>query len=414
MTDLSDCWKEFPNYSESMNRWVNQVSMKNWVLGLFLVAASLPLPAQKISNPTVRLQKASPRLEWKLATLSLIQSNGYYGRIIRLNNGELICAFDFERKICVRHSKDEGRTWEGLITAAEWPFGRLTNVELLQLRNGSLLCFYNERPRSRSATGSGMDALQDGTHPYAICMTRSEDNGETWQKAETLYTAGLEFTNGCWEPAAIQIPSGEVQVVFSNEGPYRNSDEQEITLLRSIDNAHHWSTPEKISFRLGARDGMPVPLILKKGKGIAMAIEDSGLSGNFKPAIVLTSMKDNWHSGVRIPDGTNRWSALRTLPEAVVSASAPYLRQMPSGETLLSFQRSETGEMAKAYMVVCIGDEWARNFDAPSRPFPVTEGKAQLWNSLFVKNKKTVTALSEATINGVFGIWSIEGTLSRK
>lgn len=359
-------------------------------------------------------KKPSPHLEWNPSTLTLIHSNGYYARIIRLPNGQLICGFDSDRKIWVRHSVDEGKTWQKPVMAAEWPLGRLTNTELLQLHNGSLLCFYNERPRRDWGKRNETTAAPKESPPYAICMVRSDDNGQTWQKPETLYVAGAEFGNGCWEPAAIELPSGEIQLFFSNEGLYRDSDEQEITLLRSTDGARTWSAPEKISFRPGHRDGMPVPLILKDGRGIAFAIEDNGLSGNFKPAIVFTSLKDNWRAGVRGPDSTNRWSALKNLPPPHVSASAPYLRQMPSGETILSFQRSETGEMQQAYMVVCIGDEEVRNFDSPSRPFPVTAGKPQLWNSLFVKNKDTVIAVSEATIRGTFGIWSIEGRLIKE
>jgi BNR repeat-like domain len=400
-----------------MDRWYNHTLRLATLLLLFVATVVSPLAAQTTNKPPTNPPPPQfpARLEWNAATLSLIQSNGYYGRIIRLKNGQMLCGFDFERKIWVRHSTNDGRTWEKPVEVATWEFGRLTNTELLQLGNGSLLCFYNERPRQPSARRNQTDAPQTPpeAHPYAICMVRSYDNGQTWQKPATLYCAGSEFTNGCWEPAAIELPSGEVQLFFSNEGPYRNSDEQEITLLRSTDGARTWSSPEKVSFRAGARDGMPVPLVLKDGRGIAFSIEDNGLSGYFKPVIVFSSLKDNWHSGVRGPESPNRWSALKNLPAPHVSASAPYLRQMPSGETLLSFQRSETGELKNAYMVVCIGDAEARNFDSPSRPFPVTEGKAQLWNSIFIKNKDTVVAVSEAEINGVRGIWSIEGRLVR-
>jgi len=377
----------------------------------FAVAAGNKAPGNIASptNPTV------PRIEWDSGTLSLIQSNGCYGRIIRLKNGQMLCGFDFKGKNCVRHSHDEGKTWQELVKVAEWPFGRLTNTELLQLRDGSILCFYNERPRRpAAANGTNAPPSPNEIHPYSICMARSDDSGKTWQKPETLYAGGAEFTNGCWEPAAIELPSGEVQMFFSNESPYRESDEQEITLMRSRDGARTWSSPERVSFRAGHRDGMVVPLILKDGRGIAFAIEDNGLSGNFKPAIIFTTMEDNWRSGSRTPNNPNRWSALRTLPAPQVAASAPYLCQMPSGETVLSFQQSETGEMKTAYMTVCLGDSEARNFGSPSTPFPVTGCKAQLWNSLFIKNSETVVAVSETSINGVYGIWSIDGRFVRK
>ncbi len=371
-------------------------------LGNLQISAAAETDAPK-SPPT------TPRIEWDSSTLTLIQSNGYYGRIIRLKNRQLVCGYDYAGGIWIRHSSDEGKTWRAPVKVAEWPHGRLTNTELLQLRDGAVLCFYNERPRRHSA-----DTNDAPARPYRICMTRSDDNGLTWQPPQNLYTAGTEFNNGCWEPAAIELPSGEVQVFFSNEGTFRNSDEQEIVLLRSTDGARTWGAPETVSFRPGARDGMPVPLILKDKQGIAFSIEDNGLSGNFKPVIVFTTLEDNWHSGVRRPESTNRWSALRELPPPHVSASAPYLRQMPSGETILSFQRSETGQMENARMFVCIGDEHAKNFGSPTKPFPDTSDKAQLWNSLFVKNAQTIIAVTETSLNGVFGIWSIEGRFTRK
>jgi hypothetical protein len=295
------------------------------------------------------------------------------------------------------------------VKVAEKPSTHLTNTELLQLRDGTVLCLYNERPRHFSRT----NRANATSAPFAISMSRSTDNGGTWEAPQILFTGGAEFTNGCWEPAAIQLPSGEVQLFFSNESPYRESDEQEITLMRSTTGGRDWSAPEKISFRAGHRDGMPSPLVLQKGRGIAFAIEDNGLSGNFKPAIVFTTLKDNWRSGTREPGDANRWSALRNPPPPHVAASAPCLRQMPSGETILSFQQSETGELKDARMTVCIGNAEARDFVSPSNPFPATDNKSQLWNSLFIKNRKTVVAVSETTINGVFGIWSVEGKFIR-
>jgi hypothetical protein len=368
---------------------------------------------------TAARAKELPHLEWNPKTLSLIQANGNYARIIRLQDERLICGFDWHGKICIRPSLDDGKTWQGSVEVASRADARLTNTELLQLRDKTILCFYNVRPRHmrpRGETTGERDprATNESTRPYSICLARSNDGGKSWQSPETLYEAGPEFTNGCWEPVAIQLPSGEVQMFFSNEGPYRQSDEQEITLLRSIDNARTWSAPEKISFRPGGRDGMAVPVLLRNGKGLAFAIEDNGLNGSFKPVIVFTSLLDNWHSGVREPGNSNRWSALQKMLPSKTSASAPYLRQLPSGETLLSVQQSETGEMETARMTVYIGNENARDFASPTEPFPAKERAAQLWNSLFVKNADTVIAVSETSIGGQPGIWSVEGKLVRR
>ncbi|MDF2440472.1 MAG: hypothetical protein JWN98_1456, partial [Abditibacteriota bacterium] len=180
-------------------------------------------------------------INWDQRTLTLIQRGGIYGRMARLKNGELIASFDVGGKVSVRHSRDEGKTWRPAVQVAAWPHGVLTNAELLQLKNGTLLCFYNHRPHNTPGQ----------PHPYAIGMARSVDGGKTWQTPTTLYSAGTEFSNGCWEPVALELPSGEVQLFFANEGPYRTSAEQEITLMRSLDGARTWGAPEKVSFRAG-------------------------------------------------------------------------------------------------------------------------------------------------------------------
>lgn len=349
-------------------------------------------------------QNDAGHIKWDRVTLAIIQANGVYGRISRLPNGQMICSYDLSGKVWVRHSRDEGKTWHEPIFVADWPHGILTNAELLPLRDGTLLCFYNARPRK--ATGEA--------HAFAIGMARSTDGGKSWQAPATLYTAGTEFSNGCWEPVAIQLPTGEVQMFFANENPYRTTAEQEITLMRSHDGARTWSAPETVSFRAGSRDGMPVPIVLRDGQGIAMAIEDNGMSGNFKPVIVWTSAKDNWRSGVVDAKSTRRWSALQSRLPSSVYDGAPYLRQMASGETILSFQRSDNGDLKFARMVVATGDAQARHFRNLSHPFPHTAGKSQLWNSLFVKNKDTITAISQTEINGVSGIWSIDGRMVRE
>src|SRR6185312_14490038 len=207
---------------------------------------------------------------------------------------------------------------------------------------------------------------------------------------------------GCWEPAQIQLPSGEIDLYFSNEQPYPRTSEQEISVLRSFDDGATWSAAARASFRPGHRDGMPVPLSLHDGSGVVLSIEDNGLAGAFKPAIVP-------------PAGGNRWAALETQLGAKVYAGAPYLRQFPSGETVLSLQsadgRRSQGTLDHSRMAVYIGDSTAHGFTSVSIPFPVPADANGLWNSLFIRNAATVTAISTTTLNRVYGLWSIDGYL---
>ena len=338
-------------------------------------------------------------IEWDHSTLTLVAEGGGYARMIRTRSQEILCVFDRDGTIWVRRSTDDGKTWMDSVRVAGYDFGHATNPELLELRNGWILCTYNERPT-------------DGVHPFAIVTCLSKDGGHTWSAGQRVYTAGTRWENGCWEPAAIQLPSGEIQLFFANEGPYRTTAEQEITMLRSRDNAATWSDPRTISFRTGHRDGMPVPLVLKDGGGIVVAIEDNGINGHFKPVIIHSSFRQNWKQGFADGRSPRRWAALDDPLPAEVPAAAPYICQMPTGETVLSVQTTDAGRR-KPRMVVYIGGRTGRNFTSPSAPFDVGPGTACLWNSLFVKDANTVTAIAGTVIDGVGGIWAIDGRLIR-
>ncbi|MHC4249319.1 MAG: sialidase family protein [Planctomycetota bacterium] len=338
------------------------------------------------------------RIEWDEGTLTLLEQGAGYGRIIRLRDGSLLACFGKGGRVCVRGSRDDGRTWSDRRVVARFEHGIAANPELLELSGGGVLCMYNERPK-------------DGVHPFAILVTASADGGRTWAPARRIYEADTRWENGCWEPAAVQLPGGEVQLFFANESPYRKSKEQEITMLRSRDGGTTWGKPVTASFRAGKRDGMPVPVVLGGGRGIAVAIEDNGLHGKLKPVIVHSPLEHSWRRPVG-GDSPRRWSALAEPLPADVYAGAPYLRQMPTGETVLSAQVRPAGRK-ESHMVVWVGDEGARGLANPSVPFDVPPDVPCLWNSLFVKDADTVTAVSGTTVRGRKGLWMIDGRLVR-
>lgn len=342
------------------------------------------------------------RIVWDESTRALVQRGGVYGRMARLANGEILCAFEWAGRVWVRRSADEGKTWSDPRQVVEYPFGNAANPELLVLKDGSVLLFYNERPRDR-------------VHPFTIRSATSRDHGLTWSEPVLHYEAGTTSQTGCWEPAAIQLPSGEIQLFFANEKPYPETNEQEITMLRSADNGATWSDPQRVGFRAGFRDGMPVPLVLANGAGIVVAIEDNGMAGRFKPAVLFTPAEDNWTQGEVTGDSDRRWAALEEQLPAPVYAGAPYIRQFPSGETVLSIQSAEDRNRIDTHtvsrMVVYIGDSSARNFTGKSIPFDVPPDTGGLWNSLFIKNERTVTAISSTVVDGVRGLWAIDGYL---
>ncbi|WP_419788582.1 sialidase family protein [Mucilaginibacter sp. SP1R1] len=245
---------------------------------------------------------------------------------------------------------------------------------------------------------------------------KSYDQGKTWRDERLVYQASYQFQDGCWEPSQIQLPSGEIQLYFSDEGVYTQSNEQNISIFRSKDGGLTWSrSPGIVSFTPGHRDGMPVPIILKGTQEILFSIEDNA-GGRFKPSIIRNSFTQNWQKTVGPNDAGRTSAMIPKLPDTVY-AGAPYLRQLHSGQTVLSYQstqnRQNNGDLA--CMQVAVGDSNGKNFVNVNTPFHIPLNKHGLWNSLCVLHDDTVVALTSTNAyNNYTAIWMIKGHLINK
>lgn len=327
---------------------------------------------------------------------------GVYSRLKMLSDGTLACVYSAGNDVYFRTYRNN--RWSSAIKVASDSRGLhyYTNSELLELADGRLMYAWNARPHA----GTGQ--------PTKIMVAYSLNRGARWYNEQTLYVAGTAGGDGCWEPAMMQLPSGEVQLFFANEHNV-GGGRQNITMLRSTDNCATWGDPEVVSFRDTSRDGMPVPLRLQNGKSLVFAIEDNGLNGNFKPVIIHTTVEDNWHSGTVTGNSSHRWSALASTDAlaASVYAGAPYIIQLSSGETLLSCQSSE-GRSSVDYpiMQTYVGNTSAKNFCCRSTPFPfVGEEKTQVqWCAMEQTDEHTVMATSSVTNRpSQNGIWITSG-----
>ena len=314
-----------------------------------------------------------------------------YPRLKRLHDGILMVVYEAEGNAELIQSKDNGKTWSVPIVVmnkvhytnakGESTIINIANPELLQLQNGNLVFACNYRPAKEEIA------------PYSIVIKRSKDFGKTWLKEQALFDAQPRFKDGCWEPAMLQLPNGELQIYFANESPYVHSDEQEISLLISHDNGETWSkNPKTVSFRANRRDGMPVPLL--DDNEIIVSIEDNKTE-QFKPYIVRTKLLDNWSVPVR-ENSPNREYALKEEISDSIYVGAPYLIRTPSGEVILSCQttKDRTSNWEKSTMEVAIGDKKGRYFDRLTQPFEVPLDKEAKWNSLSVWDNNTIAALS--------------------
>lgn len=354
---------------------------------------SLALFATWMMIRTSLAQATRPTLTWDRATLRHAADGGY-ARMVELSDASVLLSYESKGRSYVKRSEDQGLTWDEPVLAATYEFGSASNPHPLALKDKVVWLFYNERPR-------------DGKHPFTIRLTISTDGGKTWTpRPEPLYVAGEKFVDGCWEPAAVQLATDDIWLFFANEGPYRTSDEQEITYMVCDGENGKWSKPSTASFRRGHRDGMPVPLELLDG-ALVVAIEDNGLTDDkqFKPAIVpivdrrLAASPPKNQSGRR-PAIDGAW------PKGVY-AGAPYLCRMNPFGVVLSCQSDEDGKPPQ--MTVYTGDMRAQHFGSKTKPFPTDPGKAGQWNSLFPMDHNTVTAISSTTVDGRSGVWLIDG-----
>ncbi len=345
-------------------------------------------------------------IEWMAESAQMVTRGGY-ARIKRVDSRHAM-VYGAGAASWIRFSDDGCESWGQAKEIARGDGYNYTNSELLQLQSGRLLAMWNARPRH------GEDL------PYKIMCALSEDGGATWSEGRDLYVAGNEPRVGCWEPVALQLLSGEIHIYFANEAPYITSTEQEISLLRSFDDGKTWSRAERVSFFAGKRDGMPVPIYLPHSKEIAMAIEDNGIRGRFKPVIVRTA--NNWREGFVAGNDARREEALssRWAVHDTIYAGAPYLIRLGEKHTLLSVQSTEGrkgGSHHYSNMQVYVGDRSARHFRNRSTPLPnlPTDGHA-LWNSLAQVDDDTVIAVMSVggLEPGQNGVWTVKGKIVKK
>src|SRR5690625_6224066 len=104
-------------------------------------------------------------------------------------------------------------------------------------------------------------------------------------------------------------------------------------------------------------------------------------SSESKPAIMSFPSVDHLADTYIEGHSTQRRRALSEGDQLEVHeyGGAPYLVQLPSGETVLSFQttRDRGGGWAQSTMAVAIGDQNAQNFSKVTEPFSVDASKSR-------------------------------------
>ena len=391
---------------------------------LFLLNALLIFPVygcSKDANDVINTdnnyvrQKADPidglRIAWDRSSRQKISTNsGYsgYPRVKRLKDNSICAVYESPGGGVFQRSTDGGKKWSSPIKMFSehtvtnnlgTTTVHISNTEFLELDDHSIVAACNYRP-----------AIEDIT-PFAIAICKSKDMGITWTTPQIIYEAAPRFTDGCWEPAFLQLPNGDLQCYFANENPYQNSAEQEISVLTSKNRGDTWSSTKKmVCFRQDHRDGMPVPLL--SDDSILVAIEDNA-DGDFRPAIVRCSITDNWATPVYQNSRFRNFCLAEPLT-STRHGGAPYIIKVPSGEILLSYQTQygRTTDWELSDMEVAIGDPTGRNFKRISRPFNIDVKYQCKWNSLGMWDDHSIVASGACNLDGLdIAVWMICGHL---
>lgn len=329
------------------------------------------------------------RIYWDINSKTTLFPSGNYARIIQLQGGRLMAVAESGGGISVAYSENGGSSW----TSPQLIMRSATLVpyavpDAIQLTDGTIVVGFNPRP----------SAPYSDDRKFGIRVTRSTDNGKTWSDPIFVYDAQSTFSDGCWEPSFLELPSGELQCYFANENNFQTSNEQEISMSRSFDGGVTWNAPVRICYRGGSRDGMPVP-ILTENDEIVVIIEDNGHPnhGGFRATTVRSPLSENWSHWVDAGSSRREMIFADDAEKTFISA-APYLRKLGTSETIASWQgdHGDRKGMGESFfdMFVAVGDADARNFRSVSQPFGLSLSQHGLWNSVTALDDGTVFALS--------------------
>lgn len=333
-------------------------------------------------------------VEWdrakKLVCLTPEKLQVEYPRMCRVDENKILLTYhggstDHWQNSYLRKSYDNGKTWSEPVTIYNilnafhgCKYHRICNPEMTRLQNGWIIL-------TVVANGN-----PEGNSNSKVLACISKDGGETWGDPIIV---GRGRT---WEPQVVQLPNGELELLVSSEATWwdtqRDNMFQEILSTRSTDNGQTWTTYKRASYKHGARDGMPVAVVMQGNKGV-LFVEES-VNGNIAPSLVHRPLDGEWDTAPwdEVNDD-NRWhTSLNRY------AGAPYMIQLPTGEFLIMAHTNQTGAVWQTNRPqVIMADNTGHNFKYSRLPLsgntPLAAGTGAYYNSFFLYDNDTVWLL---------------------
>lgn len=321
-----------------------------------------------------------------------------YGRVKKLQDGSYILFYQPLKHgyhIYCSHSSDglqwtKGvRVFEGhkFINAdGEEDDFKYATADAVQLSNGDILvfCIFH----SQNHYGRNLNE-------FGLCFKRSSDGGYTWSEETVLHNTVD------WEPFPMVLDDGEILVFFTDSDHDWSPNSSGCSLLRSSDNGHTWTLQQQVvrekraiakvrqlsagtprlkadSTRLVFTNQMPAVVVLNGTHTALGAYEsetpDHGLS------VSLTWEDSKWPTTL-----TGDMTGPKDRVDASIRGGSPYLVQMPSGETVLSYGYGS--------YAVRLGDETGRNLPKVPQMLPFGD-KPMRWGALEVDDDHSVLTVA--------------------
>lgn len=355
-------------------------------IALFILAAS----AVVLSSSCPRKDSSDGvRISWDRSTYrqitempladGTVEHNLYYPRIKRLPDGALLLTFMNDHlgwEIFATRSEDGGKTWapaqkllsrhpaESTVGADEIVY---VNPDFIALSDGRLMLAYQWRYLK------GYGDLPHTNENCGIGIIFSDDWGKTWGEPRNIYRGR------CWEPAMLELPSGEIHLYLTDSQNVVNKMScPKTSLIRSFDGGRTWQGKQEctwkdvegISYTVDDRfgyDGMATAVLLDDGS-IAMTVEV--WSGKYvvdqTPVVVLN--RNNWKVDQKklLEEGGPAYPDKRQVNKDFI-AYGPYIARTPEGEVLVNASGLYKGKQG---VWVLAGDRHASNFSHATSPFP--------------------------------------------
>ena len=309
------------------------------------------------------------------------EENLYYPRIKRLSDGTLLMSFEndhFGWDVYVRRSEDGGKTWSDASLLVKTSPAVSTvgedekvyvNPDFIELNDGRVLLAYQWRYKK------GYNDLPNTNQNCGIEVMFSGDSGRTFSEPVEVYRGR------CWEPAMLQLPSGEIQMyITSSQELIDNMSAPQTVVIRSFDGGKTWQGKERcgiddnevIARTVDSRstyDGMPSGVWLDDNNGIAVPIEvwHGKWVVDQTPVVVKTDVETNWHRDLEAirKTGGPEWPMKKQLNKDFYGYG-PYSTKLGTGEMVVLSNGQYKGQQG---IWTFIGDRKADNFTNATTPF---------------------------------------------